>query len=111
MEEVSLPLFSCRCFGYEVPVQAEDQRVWDLSCLNVQGIFSVDLKKFLDFFKLHTLFFFFFPLLVSMCTRTEKLCLSQKNNGSFLQKKKKALKSDFQLSVTWLGQLLPANSN
>lgn len=62
--------------------------MWDLSCLNVQGIFSVDLKKFLDFFKLHTLFFFF-PLLVSMCTRTEKLCLSQKNNGSFLQKKKR----------------------
>lgn len=48
---------------------------------------SVDLKKFLDFFfKLHILFFF--SLLVSVYTRTEKWCLSQKNNGSFLQKKR-----------------------
>lgn len=67
---------------------------------------SVDLKKFLDFLFLTSYSsFFFFPLLVSVYTRTEKWCLLQKNNGGFLQKKKKALRSDFQLSATWLGHL------
>lgn len=100
-EEVSLPLFSCRCFGYEVPVQAEDQRVWDLSCLNVQGIFSVDLKKFLDFFKLHTLFFFspyLFP-----CVPGLKNCAFRKRTMAVSYKKKKGSEIRFpaQCNVAW----------
>lgn len=80
-KEVLLPL--CLCFGGSARVGLE------LSPRAGRLFSSVDLKKFLDFLFLTSYSsFFFFPLLVSVYTRTEKWCLSQKNNGSFLQKKR-----------------------
>lgn len=67
---------------------------------------SVDLKKFLDFLFLTSYSsFFFFPYLFPCIPGLKNGAFCKKTMAVSYKKKKKALRSDFQLSATWLGHL------